>query len=400
MNASVAVNADAAEKPVVIVGAGHAGLTLAREIRATCKRTPLIIIDHDLIRAYYKPNLSKALSLNKTPDQLVLKSAETLAAELDATLLSETTVTHIDSEHNLISYRVNDSNPCDVNLCYGSLVLATGANPIQLPLIHNFGVDILSINDLSDYEAFRQRIESKKRVLIIGAGFVGCELASDLIANGYEADVVDICEWPLQRSMPEAMGSEIRKALQEQGVTWHLGTTLETVTEKDDQVKSVRLSNGTTIDTDVVVSAIGLTPNTRLARSAGIEVGRGIVINAESQTSHKNIYALGDCVEYQHNLLPFIAPATHAAKALAKTLTGIKTPLSFPALPVAVKMSACPTVICQPLDKKGVWEVQGTGKDLEARFINENGVMSGFALTGQCVAKKNLLVSECVPALH
>ncbi len=386
---------------IVIIGAGHAGLTLAREIRANCKITPITIISRDAIRGYYKPNLSKALSMEKTPDQLVMKSAETIAQDLNAKLLSNVTVIDIDTEHKELKGLFNNTEESSVmTIPYHSLVLATGASPIRLPIERESSTELLSINNLEDYEVFRERIQQKKKVLIIGAGFVGCELASDLISNDYDVDIVDLCEWPLQRSMPEVMGTEIRKAMTEQGVKWHLGKTLASVTTEQDNGKIAHLSDGTKIQTDAIVSAVGLVPNTHLARSAGVMVQRGIEVDGLSQTSEPDIYALGDCVEYKGVTLPFIMPATHAAKALAKTLTSTETALTLSALPVAVKISACPTLVCPSLDKKGIWQVQGAGMNLEAHFINGEGLMSGFALTGQCITRKNQLVTECLPAFY
>ena len=390
---------------IVIIGAGHAGLTLAREIRANSKTTEITIISRDVIRGYYKPNLSKALSMNKTPDQLIMKSAETIAQDLNAKLLSNVTVVDIDSERKevrgLFNDNGNDSEESRImTIPYHSLVLATGASPIQLPIERDSRTELLSINNLEDYEVFRRGVEQKKKVLIIGAGFVGCELASDLISNGYDVDMVDLCEWPLQRSMPEVMGTEIKKAMTEQGVKWHLGKTLTSVTTNQHKVKVACLSDGTEIQTDAIVSAVGLVPNTRLASEAGVIVQRGIEVDGLSQTNQADIYALGDCVEYKGVTLPFIMPATYAAKALAKTLTGTETTLALPVLPVAVKISACSTVVCPSLDKKGIWEVQGAGMNLEAHFINEEGFMSGFALTGQCITRKNQLVAECLPVFY
>ncbi len=385
---------------IVIIGAGHAGLTLAREIRVNCKATPITIISRDAIRGYYKPNLSKALSMEKTPDQLVMKSAETIAQDLDVKLLSHVTVIDIDAEHKELRGLFNNTEESSVmTISYHSLVLATGASPIRIPIERDATTELLSINNLEDYEVFRERIQQKKKILIIGAGFVGCELASDLASNGYDVDIVDLCEWPLQRAMPEVMGTEIKKAMAEQGVTWHLGKSLTSVKTDQESGKTAYLSDGTSIHTDAIVSAVGLVPNTRLASNAGVRVQRGIEVDALSQTSQTDVYALGDCVEYKGVTLPFIMPATHAAKALAKTLTGTDTELTLPALPVAVKISACPTVVCPPLNKKGIWQVQGAGMNLEAHFINEEGVMSGFSLTGQCITKKNQLAAECLPAL-
>lgn len=387
-------------KGVVIIGAGHAGLTLAREIRANCKTTEITIISRESIRGYYKPSLSKALSMNKAPDQLVMKSAETIAEELNAKLLGQFTVIDINAERKEVKGLFNDTEESSIlTIPYHSLVLATGASPIRLPIERDSNLELLSINKLEDYEVFRARIQGKKKILIIGAGFVGCELASDLISSGYEVDIVDRCEWPLQRSMPEVMGTTIKKAMADQGVNWHLGTTLDSVVPNEKGCNVGHLSDGTIIDIDEVVSAIGLAPNTRLARDAGVVVRRGIEVDEYSKTSQPEIYALGDCVEYQGATLPFIAPATHAAKALAKTITGTKTVLELPALPVAVKISACPTIVCPPLNKRGIWQVQGSGMNLEALFISEEGVLSGFALTGHCIAKKNELASECAPTI-
>lgn len=387
-------------KGVLIIGAGHAGLTLAREIRANCKTTDITIISRELIRAYYKPSLSKALSMNKSPDQLVMKSAEAIAKELNVRLLGQFTVIDIDAERKEVKGLFNDTEESSImTIAYHSLVFATGASPIPLPIERDSSLALLSINKLEDYEVFRARIQDKKKVLIIGAGFVGCELASDLISSGYEVDIVDMCEWPLQRSMPEVMGTTIKTAMADQGVNWHLGTTLASVVTNEKGVNIGHLSDGTTLEIDEVVSAIGLAPNTRLARDAGVVVQRGIEVDEYSKTNQPDIYALGDCVEYQGVTLPFIAPATHAAKALAKTITGTKTVLELPALPVAVKISACPTVVCPSLNKRGIWQVQGSGMNLEARFINEEGTLSGFALTGQCTSKKNELASECAPTI-
>lgn len=385
---------------VVIIGAGHAGLTLAREIRANCKTTEITIISREAIRGYYKPNLSKALSVNKTPNQLVMKQADTIAEELNANLLAQFTVIDVDAERKEVKGLFNNSEESHVlTIPYDSLVLATGASPIRLPIERAAITPLLSINNLEDYEVFRARIKNKKKILIIGAGFVGCELASDLISNGFNVEIIDQCEWPLQRSMPEVMGTEIKKAMAEQGVSWHLGVTLLSVAKGAQGVLTGSLSDGTTIQFDEVVSAVGLVPNTLVARDAGVAVQRGIAVDSFSQTNQPDIYALGDCVEYLGVTLPFIAPATHAAKALAKTITGTKTALMLPALPVAVKLSACPTVVCPPLINKGIWQVQGSGMNLEAHFINEQGELSGFALTGQCVSKKSQLASECLPIL-
>jgi rubredoxin-NAD+ reductase len=157
----------------------------------------------------------------------------------------------------------------------------------------------------------------------------------------------------------------------------------------------VKLSSETLLEVDMIISAIGLKANTDLAKQLGAKTSLGIQVDAFSQTSIKNVYALGDCAEYQEKLLPFIAPITLAAKGLAKTLTGETSKLTLPANAVPVKISACPTVICPSSDSRGIWEVQGSGSDLEAHFLNEFGELTGFALTGSATSRKAELLKTC-----
>lgn len=383
--------------PIIIIGSGHAGLNVAREVRSNSADVPLVILSKEAITAYYKPNLSKALSMGKSAEQLVMKTEDILAEELAAELISRVEVINIDPQKKVVSYRNLQGEIRQKT--YQTLVLATGANPIQLPVEKFSSVPFLAVNNLDDYRVFRQTIKSKKRVLIIGAGFVGCELASDLSTQGYQVAVIDKGQWPLQRAIPEVMGSTIRKAMTETGVEWHFGKTVEAAQLSSlgcADATMVTLSDGSVIKTDVIVSAVGLRPNTRLASHAGLDTGQGIVVNEYLQTSSADIYALGDCIQYQGVPFPFIAPATQAAKALAKTITGQLTPFAMPSLAVAVKITVCPTVIFPSAKTKGVWEVQGMGMDLEAHLIDELGAISGFALMGNCIAKKTELARQCL----
>jgi rubredoxin-NAD+ reductase len=381
-------------KTIAIIGAGHAGLTLAREIRQRDKTLRLVIFSREKICAYYKPSLSKALSTNKTPEQLVMKSKEVLQYELDATLLDEVVVTRIDTDNKTILYKASEGT--ELSIGYDDLVLATGASPIKLPETIANAQALITVNNMDDYRRFRQAITDKQQIVILGAGFVGCELASDLASQGYDVSLIDKAAWPLHRAVPEVLGSAIRQEMtQQQGIKWFLDEGIESVEIDSHEVYKVQLASGKHLQADVVVSAMGLRPNINLAQQAGIACGYGIQVNDYSQTGHPSIYALGDCVEYQGAPLPFIAPATQAAKALAQTLTGSPCERQTHLMAVPVKLNACPTLICIGHEQRGVWEVQGSGIDLEAHYLNQFGQMTGFALTGQCVSRKNILLCEC-----
>ncbi|MBV1919503.1 MAG: FAD-dependent oxidoreductase [Pseudomonadales bacterium] len=379
-------------KPIVIIGSGHAGLTVAREIRQLDDEVEIIVISKERVCSYYKPNLSKALFSNKSPDQLVMKTAEKLEDDLNIITMSNTDVVKICSEKSEID--VVDSLGTR-NIKYKDLILATGANPITLPIVGNAKEEVISINTLEDYRTFRERVGKKSKVLIIGAGFVGCELASDLSSSGHYVDVADLSEWPMQRMLPKGMGRAVAQSLSEKTSRWHLNTSVVKVTHTDEGI-DVEFSNGKNILVDVVVSAVGLVPNCELAFDSGIKVSKGIAVDSFLRTNIKNIYALGDCAEINGHNLPFISPATLSAKCLAKTLTGIHTPLVLPSFEVAVKINSFPLVVSPALNNSGEWNTEGDEKGSVGRYVSDNGTLLGFALSGEKVSMKNELVKEYI----
>jgi len=379
-------------KPTVIIGAGHAGLTTARELRQLDKDIEIIVISKDPVCAYYKPNLSKALAMNKSAKQLIMKTAGRLENDLQITTFSNSTVISIDPVVNEI---VISGSLGTENIEYKNLVLAMGASPITLPIVGDAKDDILTINSLEDYGEFREAIGNNAKVLIIGSGFVGCELASDLTSSNYHVDIVDLSPWPMQRIIPKEIGDAISGSFPKDLAKWHMNTSVVKATKSKGMI-DVYLSNGKVITVDVVVSAAGLSPNCELAFDSGIKVSGGISVDDNLTTNIKNIYALGDCAEINGHNLPFISPATLAAKALSKTLSGESTALQLLSLEVAVKISTCPLIVSPSLKKTGQWVTEGKGVDFVSRFIDDNGDVLGFALSGSKIADKNMLIKESI----
>jgi len=166
----------------------------------------------------------------------------------------------------------------------------------------------------------------------------------------------------------------------------------------------VTLSDGSTLETDLVLSAIGLKPRTQLASSAGVAVARGIQVNRELVTSVPHVHAIGDCAEVAGQLLPYVLPLMAQARALAATLAGKPTPVSYPAMPVVVKTPAWPTVICPPApDAQGQWQLNASDEAVEARFVGTatdgSEQLLGFALQGKAVSQRQALASQVPPLL-
>ena len=385
--------------PLVIIGTGLAGYHLAKEFRKLDQRTPILLISGDDGTFYSKPLLSASLAHGKTPQQLASASAESMAKELNAEILVHTHVTDVDREARAITL-MSDGSGISAELRYSRLVFATGAHCAPLPPIEGDGLArLFRVNSLGDYHRFRTALTNRQRVLLIGAGLIGCEFANDLVQAGYEVDVVDIQPWPLANLLPEAAGRDIRQTLEQAGVRFHLGAGVSRLERTATGIRA-QLANGEEVATDLALAALGLLPNTGLADTAGIEVNRGIVTNRQLQTSDANIFALGDCAEVDGHSLYYVAPLTQSARALAQTLAGNPTPVQFGCMPVAVKTTLRPTVVCPPRPgSTGEWQVSAAADGVKAEFLDSTGNLLGFALTGGAIAERDALSRRCAPLM-
>jgi len=370
--------------PIVIIGSGLAGYTVAKEYRKL-KSDDVVLITQDDGAFYSKPMVSNALVKNKTSEQLVIASAVKMSEDNNLRVKCNTSVTNINlAEKKLITSSGDE-------LVYSQLVLATGAMPIEIDLEASVAKKLFHVNSLQDYALFRDALESSKRVAIIGSGFIGCEFANDLAQAGYKVDIIGKSEYPLDKWVPEAVGEFLKNALSSVGVRWHLQTTLESVHATKNNV-SLLLKNGAKIEADIILSAIGLKPNLKLAERVGIKTRRGILVDKFLHTSEKGIFALGDCSELDGHILPFILPLMTEARALAKTLTGIATAVEYPVMPVVVKTPVSPLVIC-PHDKgiAGRWVIEASETGVKACFQDKNKQLRGFCLIGDRISEKQSL---------
>lgn len=389
---------------VVIVGAGLAGYNVARELRKADAAVPIVLVSRDHAGFYSKPMLSNALASKKTPATLVMKSAEKMADEVQMRVIANTGVTAVDTAARTLTLSNGETLP------YRDLVLALGADPIRLPLQGDAADTVVSVNDLDDFARFAERLDTAaggqpvKRVVILGAGLIGCEFANDLLHREIQPTVLDLAERALPRLLPPEASVRLQTKLQEGGASFRFGVGAVAVNRAPDGAgQVVTLSDGSTLETDLVLSAIGLKPRTQLASSAGVAVGRGIQVNRELRTNVPHVHAIGDCAEVAGLLLPYVLPLMAQARALAATLAGKPTPVSYPAMPVVVKTPAWPTVVCPPpADAPGQWQVNASDEAVEARFVGTatdgSEQLLGFALQGKAVSQRQALASQ-VPAL-
>ncbi len=377
--------------PIVIIGSGLAGYNTAKELRKLDAAVSLVIIATDSSPFYSKPMLSNAIASKKTPAAIALSTPAQMAEQLKGSVRANTRVDAIDTAAHTLKIG-------DETLHYSKLVLALGADQIRLPINGSGAADIQTVNDLDDYARFRNALEGKKRVAIIGAGLIGCEFANDLAAGGYAVDIIDIAQQALGRLLPPEGGAMLKHKLAALGVHWHLGTSVQSV-DSDNGAYTLTLVGGATLQADLVLSAVGLKPRTALAAAAGIKINRGIVANRNLATSAPDVYTLGDCAEIEGLVMPYVMPIMHASRALAQTLAGKPTAVSFPAMPVMVKTPACPTIIAPPaVGATGSWQVEATADGVKSLFNSAEGKLLGFALNGTATAERAKLAPQ-LPAV-
>lgn len=379
------------QSAIVIIGSGLAGYTLIRELRKLDKTVPITLVTREPGYFYSKPMLSTALASKKEAAQLISTPADGMATQLEITVLAECDVQAIDTKAQTIKTNKGE-------LSYGKLVMALGADQIRLPLQGNASNEVITVNDLEDYSRFRAAIAGKKKIAILGAGLIGCEFANDLVLGGYEVDVIDLAPQALGRLLPEAAALELQEKLSAAGVRWHLSTTVESIDRQGDSLQ-ITLANGSSFTSDVFLSAVGLKPRIDLAKAAGMNTGIGIQVNRELETNISNIFAIGDCAEVEGLVLPYVMPIMQAARALAPTLIGQTTALTYPAMPVMVKTPALATVVSPPAKgTQGTWSTTPVEGGLTARFESADGKLLGFALLGAATAQRGALTKE-LPAI-
>lgn len=384
---------------IVIVGSGLAGYTLAREIRKRDQGVPIILITRDHGGYYSKPMLSNALSKRRAASALVIKSAIDMAKELNATILTRTVLSNIDPARRVLRLCVGTAKQT-TELPYRALVLALGAEPVELKLEGSGAADLLHVNDLDDYARFAARISAGAlRVAILGAGLIGCEFANDLLNRGIQSTLLDTASHPLAALLPAQAANLFRERMEAAGISFRLGETARRV-DWNGTCYEITSSANHMLYADLVLSAVGLRPRLSVAREAGIRTNRGIQTNAFLETSEAGIYATGDCAEVAGLVLPYVAPIMHQAAALAASLTGTRSAVSYPPMPVIVKTPACPTSVCLPPGAclaEAAWTIEPTTDGLQALYSPSESPNAaiGFALLGASAsARRHALLTS------
>lgn len=276
-----------APSAVVIVGAGAAGAACAEALRREGYDGPVTLVGDELPGPVDRPNLSKDyLAGEAKPEWIPLRGEGFYADQEIDFVLGDAAVAIAPMAHTL-------TLESGRRLDYGAAVLATGAEPRRLTIPGADGPQVRLLRTLADSQAIVERAAEARRATVIGASFIGLEVAASLRHRGLEVAVVAPEQVPLARVFGDEIGSAVRRLHEENGVHFHLGRSARRIT-----LDEVELDDGTRLATDLVVAGVGVTPRVALAEAAGLRVEGGIVVDDHLRTSAPDVYAAGDVTRY------------------------------------------------------------------------------------------------------
>ncbi|HVE21329.1 MAG TPA: FAD-dependent oxidoreductase [Acidocella sp.] len=281
-----AEGANAPER-IVIVGGGAAGFAAAERLRRERYQGSIIMLSNDDAAPVDRPNLSKDYLAGSAPEDWVPLRPDNYYAENGIELRLGESVSFID----VASRRVMVGNGRHVP--YDRLLLATGAEPIRLPIPGADLPHVRTLRTLADCQAIIERAASARRVVVLGASFIGLEVAASLRARGLAVHVVAPEKRPMERILGAQMGDFVRALHETHGVVFHLEDKPSAIGDK-----RVTLASGNTLEADLVVLGVGVRPRIALAEAAGLTVDRGVVVNEYLQTSAPDIWAAGDIARW------------------------------------------------------------------------------------------------------
>ncbi|OJU37808.1 MAG: pyridine nucleotide-disulfide oxidoreductase [Alphaproteobacteria bacterium 65-37] len=278
---------DVAPGRIVIVGGGAAGFAAAEMLRREGYAGAVTMLSDDAAAPVDRPNLSKDYLAGQAPEDWMPLRPDDFYREAGIDLRLGTPVVSVDPKGRSVQLADGTALPFD------RLLLATGAEPVRLQIPGAAPQRLHTLRTLADSRAIIEAATSAKRVLIIGASFIGLEVAGALRARKLEVHVVAPESRPMERTLGARMGDFVRALHEEHGVVFHLQDTVTAMADKRAALKS-----GGTIETDMVVLGVGVRPRLSLAEQAGLAIDRGVAVDAFLQTSAPDIFAAGDIARW------------------------------------------------------------------------------------------------------
>lgn len=306
------------KEKLIVIGNGMAGINTVEQILKLTTRNDITVFGNEPHPNYNRILLSYVLDGSKTIDDIVLNGWEWYE-ENGITLHTGTTVSLIDEANQEVVTDSGDRVP------YDKIILATGSNPFRLPIPGGGKQGVIGFRDISDCQQMLEAAKTYKKAAVIGGGLLGLEAAKGLVHLGMHVTVVHLMEDLMERQLDHQAAVMLKAELERQGIHFAMGKhTVELL--GDDRVAGLLFSDGTMLEAEFVVMAVGIKPNVAVAQASGIKTKRGIVVNDYMQTSMPGVYAVGECNEHRGVCYGLVAPLFEQGMVLARHLSGVDTP--------------------------------------------------------------------------
>ncbi len=308
-------------RAIVIVGAGPAGNSAAEKLRRAGYAGKITLVGAEASAPVDRPNLSKDYLAGNAPEEWIALRPAEFYAEQKIELLVSTRVTAIDTKAKTVALENGQS------LSYDALLLATGAAVVKPSVPGSDLPHVRTLRTLADSRAIIEQSAHAKHAVVIGAGFIGLEVAASLRARKIDVTVVAPGNLPLAHVLGDELGAALKKLHESRGVTFKLGTRPASI-----NAQTVKLEDGTELPADLVVFGIGVKPSTELAEAAGIKLDRGISVDRYLRTSAPDVYAAGDVARFpdaqtgEHVRVEHWVVATRQGEVAALNLLGHEQP--------------------------------------------------------------------------
>ncbi|MGC2461854.1 MAG: FAD-dependent oxidoreductase [Steroidobacteraceae bacterium] len=276
-----------APNKIVIIGGGASGFAAAQKLRRERYQGSIVVLSNENAAPIDRPNLSKDYLAGNAPEEWVPLRPDSFYSKNHIELRLESNVTGINAHSREVALADGSKVPFD------RLLLATGAEPVRLSIPGAEQPHVRTLRTLSDCRAIIERAKTARRAVVLGASFIGLEVAAALRARGIEVHVVAPEKRPMERILGPQMGDFVRTLHEEHGVVFHLEDAASAI-----DGNQVSLKGGSTLEADLVVAGIGVRPRIELAERAGLTVDRGVVVNAYLETSAPAIWAVGDIARW------------------------------------------------------------------------------------------------------